>query len=214
MATTKAAPVTELPPRTLNSVLSILLAGYPNPEDPPSPGPWDPVIRTVLERLGPHPEPWKSRFNTNVAALRLIAKKFPAIWDTIGGGRFDAVALNPQPLPPREAFLVEFARAAADRLALIQETADLIGSNGDRQGIIVVGGRVSELVDEFCGTGWPKKFPPKPPGPDPDPRFSATELILAASRFLTAAGGVANPQLADELNRAGERLMDEAVNRA
>lgn len=225
MQTTQKATAAEISPQKLNTLASTILGAYPNPDDPQPPGPWDPVIKGVLERFGPSPDPWhefagpdpfpwRQRFTPKLDLLRIIARKYPQVWDVIGGGgRLESVALNPQPLPPREAFVYELAGVAVDRLLLIQETADLIGGDGDRQGIIVVGGRISELVDEFCGTGWPKKFPPKPPGPDPDPRFSAIELLLVASRFLTAAGAVANPQLADELNRAGERLMDEAVNR-
>jgi hypothetical protein len=215
METTKKALSKEnLSQQTINTFVSTVLGGYPNPDDPQPPGPWDPVIRTALERVGPTPDPWTTRFGSNLAAFRLIAKKFPAIWDVIGGGRFDSVALNPQPLPPREAFTLEFARAVVDRLLLIQETADAIASNGDRQGTIVVGGRISQLVDEICGNNFPKKFPiPPRPGPDPDPRLTGTELVLIGSHFLATSGIVANDQLRNEFTRAGERLVNEGLNR-
>lgn len=215
METTKKALSKEnFSQQTVNTFVSTVLGGYPNPDDPQPPGPWDPVIRTALERLRPEPDPWTSRIGSNLAAFRVIAKKFPAIWDVIGDGRIDSVALNPQPLPPREAFALEFARAAVDRLLLIQETADAIASNGDRQGIIVVGGRISELVDEICGTNFPKKFPiPPRPGPDPDPRLTGTELVLIGSHFLATSGIVANEQLRNEFTTAGERLVNEGLNR-
>lgn len=215
METTKKAFSNEnITQQKINTFVSTVLGVYPNPDDPQPPGPWDPVIRTALERLGPSPDPWTSRFESNLAAFRAIARKFPAIWDTIGDGRFDSVALNPQPLPPREAFALEFARAAVDRLQLIQEVADAVASYGDREGIIVVGGRISELVDEICGTNFPKKFPiPPRPGPDPDPRLSGTELVLMGSQFLATSGIVANEQLRNEFTAAGERLVNEGLNR-
>jgi hypothetical protein len=95
--------------------------GREDDEHPLPPGPWDPVIRVALQgslvfgpvpdpwrpiesAFGPLPDPWKVIFST-------IAAKHPEIWDVIGGGhRFGAeVALNPQPLPPRFAFLVSLA---------------------------------------------------------------------------------------------------------
>lgn len=103
--------------------------GREDDEHPLPPGPWDPVIRVALERItvfgpqpdpwvvfGPWPQPWRSSLESVYGPFpqpwkvifASIAAKYPAIWDIIGGGpSFGAeVALNPQPLPPRFAFLI------------------------------------------------------------------------------------------------------------
>src|SRR3990172_8832863 len=61
------------------------------------PVPW----RTIESVFGPLPDPWKVIFTS-------ILARHPEIWDAIGGGPSfgEEVALNPQPLPPRFAFLV------------------------------------------------------------------------------------------------------------
>jgi len=51
-----------IPRRAFTSLVSQLVNGYPNPEDPDPPGPWGPVIRRALDRVrrvaGPLPDPW------------------------------------------------------------------------------------------------------------------------------------------------------------
>ena len=193
-ATKKAA--SSISREKFNSFLTGLLGHNPNPEgDPQPPGPWDPVIRTTIEAvLGPMPVPWREAFGP-----------FPEPWRL--------VALNPQPLPPRWAFAVEFIRSAVDRLALIQETADVIRS-GDDRGIIVVGGKVSELVDFVCGNNFPRRIPPPPPpGPHPDPRLTGQELILMGAEVLRSSKMIANEALAQEFTAAGEKLIDTGLER-
>jgi hypothetical protein len=179
------------------------LAGYyyPNPDDAPKPGPWDPINKTAISRfLGPFPEPW-----------RIAAYRHPAIYDAIDP--MSLVALNPQPLPPRELVVTEVARAAVERFALSQEIADMTNSAGIEQGIIVVGGRVSQFVDDFCGTVVYKKIPiPGPKGPE-DEKFSGKELILAGMQFLNGTGSTASEALQREFQKAGEKLVDEGLRR-
>ena len=90
-----------------------------------------------------------------------ILARHPEISDAIGGGHSfgDEVALNPQPLPPRYAFLVSVAQALTSRVELLQEIADATAREGEQQGIIIVGGYVSRFVDDFCGTGFRLKYP-------------------------------------------------------
>ena len=179
------------------------LAGhyYPNPDDEPKPGPWDPIIKTAISKfLGPFPEPW-----------RLTAYRRPAIYDAIDP--MSLVALNPQPLPPRELVVAEIARTAVERFALSQEIADMTNSAGNEQGIIVVGGKVSQFVDDFCGTVVYKKIPiPGPKGPE-DEKFSGRELILAGLQFLNGTGSTTNEALQREFQNAGEKLVDEGLRR-
>ena len=219
-----------------SSFVSGLLGHKPNPDgDPQPPGPWDPLIRLTFERVfgpfpqpwrdvfgphpepwrlvfGPQPEPWRARFESADERLRNLGWAMPEMWDVIGGaGRFESVALNPQPLPPRWAFSVEFIRLAADRLVMIQETADLINA-GNERGIIVVGGKISELVEFVCGNHFPRRIPP-PPGPDPDPRLTGQELVLMGVELVRHSKSVANERLAGELTAAGEKLLDTGLER-
>ena len=106
------------------------------------------------------------------------------------------VGFNPQPLPPREAAV----------------GAALVGSllHG---AIIVVGGRdqdpgstfLSEIED-WCGTGWPKKWPkPKPKGWDQNLMFTGAALYAAnlASQYDH------NPPMQEALGSAAEQLMGQ-----
>jgi hypothetical protein len=179
---------------------------YPNPDGEPTPGPWDPLIRRAFEKVfGPFPEPWRFSFESRRA--RELARIKPEAWDGIDD-RFSSVALNPQPLPPRWRFPIEFARAAMDRFETIQETAEIIGpeTGGDR-GIIVVGGKISELVDEVCGTNFPRKFPIPPRG------HEGVTLMLIGMEFLKGSKTTANPELGGHFASAGRRLIDEGASR-
>ncbi len=190
----------------LISVLSSLSGFYPNPDDAPKPGPWDPIIRKAFAKyLGPHPDPWRSG-------------PFPDPWRIAGrhSATFDllaSVALNPQPLPPRESIVIEVARQAVDRFTLAQEIADLTTDAGGERGIIIVGGKISQFVDDYCGTVFPKRFPIPPPKGTDDDRFSGTELILAGVQFLNGVQNTSNEGLRGEFQKAGERLVDEGLKR-
>jgi hypothetical protein len=136
------------------------LAGYPNPDDPLPPGPWDPVLKNrFLDRYdlvlaGPQPQPWRQRVSS-----------------------LDWVSLNPQPLPPRISWAQVAARAIVSeirsRMALMQSLPE------EFHGRMVEGihANMGELVADWCGTEprrWPIPIPippwPWPPDPDPDPR--------------------------------------------
>jgi hypothetical protein len=104
------------------------------------------------------------------------------------------VGLNPQPLPPREA-----AVGAALLGGLLHGA------------IIVVGGRDHDPgraflsdIDDWCGTGWPRKWPrPKPKGWDKDLMFTGAALYAAhlASHYDH------NPEMQDALGAAADQLM-------
>ena len=100
--------------------------GREDDEHPLPPGPWDPVIRVALERIGffgPQPEPWRVLDRSARLFFAGILARHPEISDAIGGGHSfgDEVALNPQPLPPRYAFLMSVAQALISRAELLQE---------------------------------------------------------------------------------------------
>src|SRR5688572_1137869 len=173
------------------------LAGYyyPNPDDAPNPGPWDPIIKTAIAKfLSPGPQPWKAGPFPDPWYLgpvpdpwRFAAYRHPSIYDAIGDP-LSWVALNPQPLPPRELVVIEVARTAVERFSLAQEMADLTNDAGNERGIIIVGGKISQFVDDFCGTVVFKKIPiPGPKGPEAE-KFPGRELVLAGLQFLNGVG--------------------------
>jgi len=116
--------------------------------------------------------------------------------------RLDAVALNPQPLPPHES-------AVGARLL----------ENVLVSAIIVVGGRdagegaamLRAEVDDWCGTGWPHKWPrPRTPKGWDDTQVFAGAALAAAS---LAAQYDHAPELQEALGAAAEQLAEAAVGR-
>ena len=188
--------------------------GREDDEHPLPPGPWDPVIRKVSKKVfGPHPEPWRSELNLNRMILGIIAARHPEIFDVIGGGRFDFAALNPQPLPPRSAFLAAVTEEVIDRALIMQEAADAMNQTGEQQGIIIVGGKLGKFVteiDELCPR-IPRKFP-KPKGGSEE-RFSAVELLAAGAVFEQNAAAVSDEGLRQELSNAGAKLIEMGIAR-
>ena len=189
--------------------------GREDDEHPLPPGPWDPVIRKVSKKVfGPPPEPWRSELNLNRMLLGIIAARHPEIFDVIGGGRFDLAALNPQPLPPRSAFLVAVTEEVIDRALLLQEAADALNQTGEQQSIIIVGGKFNRFVteiDELCPR-IPRRFP-KPKGGAAN-RFSAVELLAASAVFEQNAAVAGNEDLQRKLSDAGAKLVEMGIARA
>ena len=186
----------------------------PNPDEPSKPGPWDPVIRKVARQVfGPSPEPWRSEFNVDRLILGIIAARHPAIYDVICGGRFDWAALNPQPLPPQVAFVVAFTEEVIDRLLLMQDLADAINQTGEQQGIIIVSGRLSLLVDELCGNNFKIKIPIPHPKHETDDRLSGLELMMAGLVCEQASVTIANERLQQELRNAAGKLIETGIDR-
>ena len=97
---------------------------------------------------------------------RVIAEKHPEIWDVIGGDPQAQVSLNPQPLPPRSAFLAGIVLEFTERMTLVADIADLIPRPGGERGIIIVGGHVARFVDDLCVSQlhvrWPLPWPAPP----------------------------------------------------
>jgi hypothetical protein len=84
------------------SMVSGLIAYYPDPDSDAPLGPWGPIVRkarALAMMYDPQPLPWR------------------------------AAALNPQPLPPRAAFAVALAEEVAERAVLIG-AGDKAGNSG------------------------------------------------------------------------------------
>jgi hypothetical protein len=146
-------------------------------------------------------------------SLSIIARIHPEAWDVIVkrirvGSRFDEVALNPQPLPPAESFLVSAAEMAHQIARIAVETEVTGGSSS---------GFVSEFIDDWCGTPWPRKFPVPWPGPrrnegpEPDPWLVATARMVGAVVFANIGSRLADGDLARSLLDGAERLNEAAI---
>jgi hypothetical protein len=206
--------------------------GREDDEHPLPPGPWDPVIRAALERMKPHPEPWKT-FDRGVlsqtiasvfgpqpdpwkAAFASILARHPEIFDVVGGGYSfgEEVLLNPQPLPPRFAFLAAAAQTVISRAGLLQEIADAISREGDQHGIIIVGGYIRRFCDDWCGNGFRLKWPF--PGPRPHwfaKELDGSDLVVMATQFEQAAKDAFSPDLRQSLRDASTKFVEAGMSK-
>jgi hypothetical protein len=196
--------------------------GREDDDHPLPPGPWDPVVRSALSNIsasglqllrtrrsvfGPRPEPWR-------AALATILARHPEALDAIGGGHSfgDTVALNPQPLPPRYKFLVAVTQSVVSRAELLQEIAAATSGEGDRQGIIIVGGYTTRFSDDWCGTGFKLRYPF--PGPRPHwftPELSGLDLLVMAAQFDQAAKETFSRDVQHSLADASARFLQAGL---
>jgi hypothetical protein len=183
--------------QALVSLIGQLIFGRPSDDDPRPPGHWGPVIHVALEKtlwvLG-YPVPWRAQ-----TAFRPSHEPWVQ------------VALNPQPLPPRTLFFAAIAEQVIERASLIQETADALTSQGERQGIIIVGGYVSRFADDWCGT-----VPIRWPFPGPRPHWfpeapDGTDLIVTGVQFQRAASETFDGQLRQTFADAGAKLTQAGL---
>jgi hypothetical protein len=195
---------------------------YPSDEEPLPPGPWDPIIRTALEQhmgysrrrgeiFGPRPEPWR-------LVLASILARHPELFDILGGGPIlnpgDEASLNPQPLPPRYAYLTAVVRTVTSRAELLQEMADATAREGEQQGIIIVSGYLERFVDDFCGTEFRPRWPfPWPPPPWWAEELNGIDLMVMATQFDQAAKETFSPDLRQNLANAGAKFVEAGLSR-
>lgn len=205
--------------------------GREDDEHPLPPGPWDPIIRMALERIqvyGPHPEPWNAQRvpRTTIEsvfgpspepwkiAIASILAKHPEIFDAIGGGRRlgEEVALNPQPLPPRFAFLISAVHAMVSRAQLFQEFTDATKREVEQRGITVAGAYIAKFADDFCGNGFKLKYPF--PGPRPHwftSELDGIDLLVMATQLEQAAKETFSPSLRQNLGDASTKFVEAGL---
>jgi hypothetical protein len=211
-------------------------AGREDDQHPLPPGPWDPVIRVALEQIrffGPQPEPWRiagsERSHSRTAepvvnpmsdprnvVFQSIFKKHPEIFDAIGGGHSfgEQVALNPQPLPPRAAFLIAVAQAVIRRAELFQEIASATSHDDSQQGIIIVGGYTSRFSDDWCGTGFKLRWPFPGPRPHWFPyELDGIDLIVVATQFEQAAKETFSQELRQHLAKTSAKFTEVGMSK-
>jgi hypothetical protein len=201
-------PPRYLSARALTALVSQLTTGYAHPEGQGySPGPLDPYIRKALERsvIG-------AGQGTNL--WRVVAEKHPEIWDVIGGDPSSAVALNPQPLPPRSAFLAAVILEFTERMTEVCELADLIPRPGGDRGCVIAAGHVARFVDEICGNGMKVRWP----FPWPAPHWfseilSGADLIVMGTQFQQCGVIAMDRDLARTFADAAHALLEAGAAR-
>ncbi|PNG24219.1 hypothetical protein CR492_19835 [Methylocella silvestris] len=138
-------------------------------------------------------------------APRLGAGPLPDPWA--------AIALNPQPLPPRVDFISAVVREVADRALLIYDVA--IAQRGGRdQSVLIVGDYVSRFVDDYCGDDFRFKWPF--PGPHPDwltERVTSIDLVVAGLNFEHESALAPTNDLQQIFQEAGSILRRAGADR-
>ena len=162
---------------------------------------------------------------TNIVRLLAVLGRInPAVWDAIiphgpvgprglavrSFSRGAEVALNPQPLPPHEAFLFASAAVAHD-IGFAAVSAEAAGSDAAAR---IVG----EAVDDWCGTRprpfpWPHPWPfPWPPEPEPRPDWDvAASRVVGALSLASVASRLQDGPARDALAKGAEQLLDAGL---
>jgi hypothetical protein len=116
--------------------------------------------------------------------------------------RGDAVSLNPQPLPPLEAVV-----GAQQLENLLVSAIIIVGGRGAGEGA----GALRAEIDDWCGTGWPGRWPrPTPPKGWDESQVFAGAALAAAS---LAGQYEHSPEMQSALGAAAEQLAEAAVAR-
>jgi hypothetical protein len=183
------------------------------------------IVRTFInggtenDQPGFQPGPWDSTIRA-AAYIRLVfqslARKHPEIFDVIGGGQNpgEAVALNPQPLPPRYAFLTAVAQAVVHRAELLQEITATAAEGESSRSIIIVGGYVSRFADDWCGNGFHIRWPfPGPPPPWFTEELTGVDLVVLATHFDQAAKESYDRDLAGHFQNASSKFAESGLAR-
>ncbi|MGC5583884.1 hypothetical protein [Ornithinimicrobium sp. W1665] len=152
----------------------------------------------------------------SIDLLTIISRVRPEVWDVIVPRysvvktRADAVALNPQPLPPLpppDAFLVGAAEMAhaVTRMAVEAEV------RGESAAF------VDQLIEDWCGTPWPRRWPwpwPDPrtaDGPMPDPWTVGSGRMVGAIVFASVGARLEEGDLRTSLLEGAEKLAEAAM---
>jgi hypothetical protein len=182
-----------------SSFVDLLGNLYPDPEDPGPYGPIGPVIGWAVRDtswvlLNPQPLPPK-------------AGPGPVPWRIAGPG--------PQPWWLRPGPVPWLARMVIDRVVAEYQFATLATEAGRSEGALEgVRIRISEFVDEFCGTKplrWPLPWP-RPPKLDPD-QIRPLDLLLAGAQFQKAADAMVDNPLQADFSAAADRLLETGLKR-
>jgi hypothetical protein len=200
-------PPRHLSARALGALVSQLTTGYAMAEGDGLPSPLDPYLRKALERSA-----LMGAEGTNL--WRVIAEKHPEIWSLIGGDPTSRLTLNPQPLPPRSAFLASVVLVFTERMGEVGEIADLIPRPGGESGIVIVSGHVAKFVDDLCANGFRMRWPYPWPAPSWfSDSLSGPDLIVMGTQFQQAAAYALDRDLGRTFADAAHALLEAGAAR-
>lgn len=135
------------------------------------------------------------------------------------------VALNPQPLPPKERFATALAGALIDRANRVSEMGTLFA---DKQRSL--GSTFAAEFDDaagWCGTmgrwellqkllAWLRHHHRNPPPPPPEPWWkqglSQNEIVILGGRVAFAAESFGDEAIRSAMLKGGGHLMDHGIN--
>lgn len=138
--------------------------------------------------------------------------------DLISGPQPDpwrAVALNPQPLPPKALYALALADAHIEEVLGLDRVGALLGGEVAERGQDWALRLIADL-DELCPRWpkWPRVWPPPPPPPVwENEEMTSTELLLYGTRLLAASELLQQERLQGALADLGERALDLSLNR-
>lgn len=130
---------------------------------------------------------------------------------------FSWLMLNPQPLPPKITGLMPepwrsavVARSIIDQVVAQYRLAEVMcdGEQAERA-TEALRSQIGEFVDEYCGTGRPRRGPLPSPFPlrvDPA-EFHPTAALVAGAHFQKAAGSMGDGPLEGAFSAAADRLL-------
>ena len=144
--------------------------------------------------------------------LEFFAHLNPKVWEVVGGGPLGlhtaaTAALNPQPLPPvdigqRRRTPVSSTAIGYGQLALMALTAIGQGEGGSRTFLAD--------IDDWCGTGWPRRWPWPPPKGNGGEDLVSLQLGAGIAAAHLAAG-YEDGELRETFESAANRLFDAAL---
>lgn len=211
-----------IPRATLASVVNGASSGYWDPENP-TPGPGDPVIRSIWAALAlePNPSPWQVLRDLRIPERRSWLQRLLGLGKRARAepnpSPWRIVAFNPQPDPPgRMALSVALAREAVARVTALHELAALLPDNAQPRVLEAAAGQMQQFAqdaeDGICPPWWPHKWPPRRKRVG-DEAINPVELVVIGAALENAAASAGSDGLRRELTAAGARLMDAGVAR-
>ena len=81
--------------------------------------------------------------------------------------------------------------------------AEVLGNKDSENGIIIVGGKVSDIVDDWCGTPVPGRHGPRP---------HFVSLLAAGAQFQRAADSMRDSALHAIFSSAAKKLFKTALS--
>ncbi|WP_420114217.1 hypothetical protein [Pseudactinotalea sp.] len=144
--------------------------------------------------------------------LEFFAHINPKVWEVVGGGPLGLntagiAALNPQPLPPvdigqQRRTAVSYTAIGYGQLAMMAMAAIGQGEGGTRSFMID--------IDDWCGTGWPRKWPWPPPKSLGRDDLASLQLGAGIAAAHLAAGYEGGP-MQELFEAAATQLFDTAI---